>query len=100
MKVDYIRDVIYSNQCPLSIEAVGGIQKRNKLRWFGYVERKGGGMGEEMNVHGWCKAKREAKMIWLEVVENNMKVLGLASAELQMFWTCHAWRKKIVPDMC
>ena len=38
-----------------------------------------GGLGEEMNVHGWCKAKREAKMIWLEVVKNDMKGLGLPS---------------------
>ena len=41
--MDYIQDVIYSNQCPLGIEAVGGVQKRNKWRWFGYVERKEGG---------------------------------------------------------
>ena len=45
----------------MGLEAIGNVLKRNRLRWFGHVERKG--LGEEIHVYrgGGCNAKRETK---------------------------------------
>ena len=47
-----------------------------------------------------CKGARlreKLRETWLEVVKNDMKDLGIASADV-LGW--HAWRRKIVGDRC
>ena len=59
----------------MGLEAVGSVLKRNRLRWFGHVERK----EIEDWVRKWKSMEVEGKMpgkTWLEVVENDMKGLS------------------------
>ena len=46
---------------------------------------------------GGCKAKSEARKIWLEVVTNDTEGLGLAGADaLDLLW----WMRKIMESSC
>ena len=54
------------------------------------------GEGRKRGLGGKCKAARprgKLRETWLEVVKNDMKDLGLASADV-LGW--HFWRRKIV----
>ena len=59
----------------MSIEVIGGVLKRNRLRWFGHVERK---EKEDwvrkcmyMEVEG-ARSRERPRKTWLEVVKNDM----------------------------
>ena len=84
----------------MSIEAIGSVVNRNRLRWFGHVRReeRKRGFGEERHVCilRWSlhtRPREGPRKTWLEVVTNDMKGLGLASADVL---DPHAWKKKIV----
>ena len=69
------------------IEASGSVLKRNRLEWFGRVERKN---KEDwvrkcmyMEVEG-ARPRGRPRKTWLEMVKNDMNGLGLASG---MLWT-------------
>ena len=59
----------------MGIEAIGSVMKRNRLERK--VER---GFGEKIQVYGDGGGGRPSKT-WLEVVENDKKGFGLASAD-------------------
>ena len=82
----------------MGIETIGSVLKRNRLRWFGLVEKKEKGLNEEIHVFGGgvCKVKREAKT-WLEMVRKDMKGSGLASVDAL---DNHTWKRKTVGDAC
>ena len=56
---------------------------------------KKGGSDVEMHVYGsgWCKVIGRPRKTWLEVVKNDMKGLGLASADALNHF---AWRRTTV----
>ena len=64
----------------MGIEAIGSVLKRNRLRWFGHVERKD---KEDwvrrcmyMEVEG-ARARGRPRRTWLEVVRIDMRELHL-----------------------
>ena len=69
----------------MSIEAIGGVLKRNRLRWFGHVDRKDlkedwVRKGMYMKVEG-AGSRGKPRKTWLKVVRDDMKEFGLASVQ-------------------
>jgi hypothetical protein len=70
----------------LGVEAIGVVIRRNRLRWFGHVERKENTdwvkRCMEMEVVGQRPRGRPRKT-WMEVVRNDMKKMGLRREDAQ-----------------
>ena len=64
----------------VDVESITEVARRNRLRWYGHVERKSDGgwvkKCTKMEMNGKRKRGRP-KITWKEVVEKDMKTLGL-----------------------
>src|SRR5260221_14462065 len=64
----------------MGVEAIGAVMKRNRLRWFGHVERKDDCEWVKgctvLEVEG-PKPRGRPKKMWMEVVKRGMKEMGL-----------------------
>ena len=85
----------------MGIKVIGCVLKRNRLRWFGHVERKE--KKEDwvrkcmyMEVEG-ARTRGRTRKTWLEVVRNDRMELGLASVDAL---DCHVWNRKTVGNTC
>ena len=70
----------------MGVEAISVVMRRNRLRWFGHVERK----NEEDWVKGCTvlevegvKSRGRPKKTWLELIRNDMKAVGLKREDTQ-----------------
>ena len=65
----------------MGIEAIGGVLKRDRLRWFGHVERKEKNEDwvrkcmhmEAVEVEG-ARPRERSRKIWFEVVKIDIQV--------------------------
>src|SRR5260221_11817755 len=64
----------------MGVEVIGVVVKRNRLRWFGHVERKDDCHWVKgctvLEVEG-LKPRGIPKKTWMEVVKRDMKEMGL-----------------------
>ena len=54
------------------IEAIGGVLKRNRLRWFGHVETEEGRkirLGNKMHAYGGAGSRGRSRITLLEVAK-------------------------------
>ncbi|MBJ5627073.1 hypothetical protein JGG67_22900, partial [Salmonella enterica subsp. enterica serovar Derby] len=79
----------------VGVEAVSDVLRRNRLRWFGHVERKAHDDWVKkctvMEVEG-KRPKGRPRKTWMEVVRNDMKQMHLVSTDAQ---DRQKWRKGI-----
>src|SRR5260221_6675578 len=77
------------------VEAIGVVVKRNRLRWFGHVERKDDCDWVKgctvLEVEG-PKPRGRPKKTWMEVVKGDMKEMGLRWEDAQ---DCVEWRRRV-----
>jgi hypothetical protein len=82
----------------LGIASVDAVVRRERLRWFGHVERKSDNdwvkKCQKLEVDGKGKRGRKRKT-WIECVNSDMKVLGLKVEETS---DRLLWRQKIVGE--
>src|SRR5260221_4955874 len=79
----------------MSTEAIGVVVKRNRLRWFGHVERKDDCDWVKgctvLEVEG-LKPRGRPKKMWMEVVKRDMKEMGLRREDAL---DCVKWRRRL-----
>ena len=72
--------------------------RRNRLRWCGHVERKADGDWVKgctnLNLEG-TRPRGRPKKTWMEVVKNDMKIMGLGRKDAQ---DRGLWRRGIRGD--
>ena len=82
----------------MGIEEIGIVVRRNRLRWFGHVERKADGDWVKgctnLKVEG-TRPRGRPKKTWMEVVKNDMKIMGLGRKDAQ---DRGLWRRGIRGD--
>ena len=80
----------------MGVDPVSEVIRRNRLRWFGHVERKEDTdwvkkcMGMQV---GGNRSRGRPRKTWLEVVRGDMKVMGLTRGDAQ---DRHRWRSGIL----
>ena len=91
-----LRDRIHSEELRkrLGVEGIRSILRRRRLRWFGHIERKEDEWIKKsliMDVAG-VRPPGRPKKPWMEVVESDMKDMGL---KMQDVLNRDAWRAGI-----
>jgi hypothetical protein len=80
----------------MGVKAIGVVVRRNRLRWFGHVERKENAdwvrKCMEMEVPG-TRPRGRPRKTWMEVVQGDMRIMGLIRADAQDRgrWKCGIW---------
>ena len=82
----------------LGIEAIEDVVRRNRLRWFGHVERKedSSWVKKCMTVEVDGKSpRRRPRLMWRQIVESDMKKMRLrmAYAQDRLKWRNGIWEK-------
>ena len=79
----------------LGLETLETVLRRNRLRWFGHVERREKGnvlrSSEGVNVCG-AKPRGRPKNTWMKTIEDDLKKTGLKKSVCQDRET---WRRRI-----
>ena len=86
----------------LGIEAIEDVVRRNRLRWFGHVERKedSSWVKKCMTVEVDGKRPRgRPRLMWRQIVESDMKKMRLRTADAQdrLKWRNGIWEKPANP---
>ena len=80
----------------VDVECIIEVARRNRLRWYGHVERKSDGDGVKKCTKMEMNSKRKRgspKITWTEGVDKDMKALGLLMIDMH---DMKKWRELII----